>query len=238
MITRNAFLPMKPLFAAASLLLLAALTSRPASAAGRVLPPNPPENLITNAHSIDPAHLAPPWDKLIAGLQQKGNISARFTENRFLPFKKIPVVFTGEIRLSAGHGLSLHYVTPDDRLMIVDTKGVLMRDGAGRTRELPADPQAIAATTALLQVMRFDLSSLAQHFDLYAAGSEELWHFGFEPTDDAVAKNLSRLIVTGEKAEVRRILMRKSALQSIEIIIDEEHAQATFTPEELKRFFR
>ncbi|HEU5078272.1 MAG TPA: outer membrane lipoprotein carrier protein LolA [Opitutaceae bacterium] len=200
--------------------------------------PNPPENLLTSEHKIDPEHLGEPWSKLIGTLQEKGNISARFTENRYLPLKKIPIVFTGEIRLSADHGLSLHYLTPEDRLMVVDTKGVFMRNEAGRTREMPADPNALAATNALLQVMRFDLHSLAEHFSLYAAGDEHLWFFGFEPKDDSVSKTLSRLVVTGENEKVKRILMRKSALQSIEILIEEEHARVDFSPDELKRFFR
>jgi len=213
----------------------AALTAAPSS--GNALL-NPPENLLTSAHQIDPTHLNPPWDGLIAALQKKGNISAHFTENRYLPLKKVPVVFTGEIRLSAEHGLSLHYLTPENRLMVVDTRGVFMRNEAGRTRELPADPNALAATGALLDVMRFDLGALSQHFSLYAAGDADTWFFGFEPRDDSVSKTLSRLVVTGKKDHVQRILMRKSAMQSIEILVADERSQVEFTADELKRFFR
>ena len=198
----------------------------------------PPENLIAPAHAIDPVHVPAPWSDILAQLQKEGNIYSTFTENRFLPFKKAPVVFTGEIRLSAEHGLSLHYLTPEDRRMIVDSQGVLLRDAAGHTRQGSSDPHALAATTALLDVMRFDFKSLALHFNTYAAGDTKLWFFGFEPKDDDIGRALSQLTVTGENDQVRRIGIRKSARSSIEIVVGETKTGVTFTPDELHRYFR
>ncbi len=222
-------------FGGAFIFALLTFGSLPVSAA---TPPAPPEDLISPAHAIDPANVPAPWTEILAKLQKKGNIHSTFTENRYLPFKKIPVVFTGELRLSAEHGLSLHYSTPEDRRMTIDSHGVLLRDAAGHTREAPPDPRALAATTALLDVMRFDFSALAQHFRTYAAGDAQTWYFGFEPKDDDVGHALSRLIVSGQNDEVRRIVIRKSALASVEIVIGEVKAGVTFTPEELQRFFR
>ena len=134
--------------------------------------------LLLFLHSISPAHaadiaelIAPAnrivvgendahWKTLATALAANGNVAAPFTENRFLPFKKIPVVFTGDMRLSPERGLSLAYAKPENQLMIVDARGVLLRDGRGRSRELPSDARAQAATTALLHVMRFDLPEL------------------------------------------------------------------------------
>lgn len=198
----------------------------------------PPEDLVAPNHLLDPVHPAPPWNSLLQKLQSKGNISATFTENRYFPFKKIPVVFTGEIRLSREKGLSLHYLTPDDRLMIIDEHGVLMRNASGRSKEGPSDPRALAATGALVHVMRFDLDELSKQFSSYAAGDANQWYFAFDPKDEALAHTLTRLIVSGEDDKVRRIQMRKSAIQSVEILIGETRENVTFTPEELKRFFR
>lgn len=199
---------------------------------------NPPEDLVSPAHQLDPSHPAQPWESLLNQLRAKGNITATFTENRYFPFKKIPVVLTGEIRLSREHGLSLHYITPDDRLMIVDDRGVLMRLGSGRSKEGPSDPRALAATDALVQVMRFDLPALSKQFAMYAAGDSANWYFAFDPKDEALARTLSRLVVTGQGEQVRRIQMRKSAVQSVEILIGETRENVTFTPDEIKRFFR
>jgi len=200
--------------------------------------PQPPDNLIAPAHEIDPVRVPEPWSDILARLQKEGNIYSTFTENRSLPFKKAPVVFTGEIRLSAQHGLSLHYLTPEDRRMIVDNQGVLLRDAAGHTRQGSSDPHALAATTALLDVMRFDFKALALHFNTYAAGDAKIWFFGFEPKDDDISRTLSRLTVMGENDQVRRITIRKSARSSIEIIVGETKTNVTFTPDELHRYFR
>ncbi len=198
----------------------------------------PPENLISPAHAIDPEHVPAPWNDILARLQKKGNVEASFTENRYVPFKTVPNVFTGEIRLSTEHGLSLHYRAPEDRRMIMDSQGMLMRDGAGHSRQAPTDPHALAATTALLDVMRFNFTALAQHFQTYAAGDATTWFFGFEPKNDDIGHALSRLIVTGKNDEVRRIVIRKSAHARVEIIVGEVKSGVTFTPEELQRYFR
>lgn len=200
--------------------------------------PTAPEDLVSPAHQLDPVHPAAPWDGILKQLQSKGNIAATFTENRYFPFKKIPVVLTGEIRLSREKGLSLHYLTPEDRLMVVDDHGVLFRLPSGRSREGPSDPRALSATDALVHVMRFDLAELSKQFATYAAGDAAQWYIAFDPKDEALSHTLSRLIVTGQGDQVRRIQMRKSAVQSVEILIADVRENVTFTPEELKRFFR
>lgn len=209
-----------------------------ALASARAAVPYAPDDIVSPSRRIDPDHLTAPWTDLVAELQKKGAIFATFTENRYLPFKKIPVIFTGELRLSPDCGLSLHYLKPEDRTMIVDALGVILRDGSGRSRELPADPRALAATSALLHVMRFDFDELAKSFSTYAAGDRALWHLAFEPKDEALSRSLSRIVVTGEGDQVRRIQLRKSGLQSIEILIGEVREGAEFTAAETKRFFR
>jgi outer membrane lipoprotein-sorting protein len=209
-----------------------------AVASTRAATPYPPEDLVSPNHAVNVSKPAAPWQSLIAKLQQKGDIHAQFTENRYLPFKKIPVVLKGEIRLSRDRGMSLHYTSPEARTLVVDAKGVLMRDGSNRTREMPADANALAATTALLHVMRFDLAPLSEQFSLYAAGTTDTWHFAFDPRQEALSKTLSRILVTGEQEQVRRIVMRKSALQRVEIEIGETRENVTFPADELARYFR
>ncbi len=178
------------------------------------------------------------WRELSTQLRAHGNVTAPFTENRFLPFKKIPVVFTGQMRLSAEGGLSLQYLSPEKQLMLVDARGVLMRDSRGRTRELPNDPRAQAATTALLHVMRFDLDELARNFELYGRRDGDDWQLVFDPRPGELARVLNRLVVTGRAAEVKKLEMRKSALQGIEILIGDVRTGVEFTDEERREFFR
>ncbi len=196
------------------------------------------EDLVAPAHKIEPGRNDETWKPLFAQLAEKGTVFARFTEHRFLPFKKVPVVFTGEVRIAPDRGLSLHYITPEDRTMIVDAKGILLRDAQGRSREVPADPRAETATSALLHVMRFDLPELTKVFALYGHREGEAWMFAFEPLGTALARNLNRLVVHGDKAQLRKILIRRSAMQRVEITIDDVREKVAFDPAELKRFFR
>ena len=197
-----------------------------------------PADLITPANKITVGENDASWRELATALAANGNVAAPFTENRYLPFKKIPVVFTGDMRLSPDRGLSLAYTKPENQLMIVDSKGVLLRDGRGRQRELPNDPRAQAATTALLHVMRFDLPELAKNFDLYGQRTGDDWHLVFDPRPGELASVLSRLIVTGHRAQVKKLEMRKSALQGIEILIGDVRTHVDFTPEEIQKSFR
>jgi hypothetical protein len=203
-----------------------------------LLPATDVAELMTPAHRIAVGENDATWKDLAAALQANGNVAAPFTENRHLPFKKIPVVFTGDMRLSPERGLSLAYTKPENQLMIVDSKGVLLRDARGRQRELPNDPRAQAATTALLHVMRFDLLELSKNFELYGQRTGDDWQLVFDPRPGELANVLSRLIVTGHGSHVKKLEMRKSSLQGIEILIGDVRTHVDLTAEETQKFFR
>ncbi len=195
-------------------------------------------DLITPANKITVGENDASWRELATALAANGNVAAPFTENRYLPFKKIPVVFTGDMRLSSERGLSLAYTKPENQLMIVDSQGVVLRDARGRHRELPNDARAQAATTAMLHVMRFDLTELSKNFAIYGRREADTWQLVFDPLPGELASVLTRLVVTGQGAAVKKIEMRKSALQGIEILIGDVRTHVEFTPEELKKSFR
>ncbi len=203
-----------------------------------LLPAADVSELMAPANKITVGQNDAPWRELATALAANGNVTAPFTENRYLPFKKIPVVFTGDMRLSPERGLSLAYTKPENQLMIVDAQGVLLRDARGRQRELPKEPRAQAATTALLHVMRFDLTELSKNFELYGLRTGDDWQLVFDPRPGELANALSRLVITGQGAAVKKIEMKKSALQGIEILIGDVRTQVTFTPEETQKSFR
>ncbi len=178
------------------------------------------------------------WEPLFAALANKGAIFSRFTERRWFPFHKRPVVVPGEMRLAPGRGLSLHYAQPEDRTVIVDAQGLALRDAKGRTKAGPPDPRAGAAIAALLPVLRFDRAELAKTFALSAARDGADWRLDFEPRDPAVARLLGRIVVYGAGEVVQRIELQRSAQQRVEIEIGETATQVSFTEADLKRFFR
>ncbi len=114
----------------------------------------------------DPAH-DPAWTALFAKLSASKTRQSQFEERRYFPFRSTPVVLKGEIRIAPERGLSLRYLEPDRRILIVDDKGALMRDDEGRERAAPSDSRAQAVTAALVNVLRFDLPALQKSFVMY-----------------------------------------------------------------------
>jgi len=194
-----------------------------------------PDPLVNPAHRIAPA--APAWRGLADAFAHQPDVTADFTERRQFSFKKEPVQLTGEVRVSVEHGLSLHYVVPDERIVILDPRGVLIRAGAGQTAP-PDDPRAGSVNEALLHILRFDFAALEKDFELYGEGDTGQWTLVLVPKREAQRRAFARITVAGESTAVRHIELRHSERQLIDILIAPPRPAAAFTPAELKRFFR
>ncbi len=114
------------------------------------------------------------WQDLAAALAHRPDILTDFIERRRCSFKRQPVELTGEVRFSAAHGLSLHYLTPEERIVVLDGKGLRVQVAAGG-KTPPADPRAEAASSALLDALRLDLPALAGRFEIYGRRTSEAW---------------------------------------------------------------
>ncbi len=177
------------------------------------------------------------WDDLARMVAAQSEVTADFTEHRYFPFRKIPVVLTGVSRVSAARGLSLQYLTPTERLVILDSEGTLLRDATGDSTP-PADPRGDAANRALRHVLRLDFPALAQDFELLGRRAGDRWSLVLVPRADDLRRTLGRISVDGEAGLVRRIELRRSALQSVEILISPPRPPAPFAADDLKRYFR
>ncbi len=180
----------------------------------------------------------PAWRELIAQLALTKIRMSVFEERRYFSFRKEPVVLTGEIRIVPELGLSLRYLTPEQRVIIVDAKGVLLRDAQGRNRPMPDDHRAQAATATLVSVLRFNLPELQKTFEVRGQRDGDRWTLAFAPRDPAVAKTLGSLVVTGEKSLLKKIEMNQPANQRIEILIGKTEEDVIFTGDTFARFFR
>lgn len=203
------------------LLLCSALRAAPLPAAGPVMEGEP-----------DAA-----WAALFERLAAPRPIFSVFVEQRWFGFRKTPVVLEGEMRMDPGHGLSLHYMKPEERIVVMDVKGVLIREQRG-TRELPSDPRAGGLERALLPALRFDLKEIRAGFVVHAARDGGDWRIDLEPRDAAVRRTLGNLVIAGSGMEVTRLEFQRSASQRVVIGIVTTQDPASFTPDVLQRFFR
>jgi hypothetical protein len=178
------------------------------------------------------------WLPLFAELGSRRTVVSSFTEHRWFPFKKIPVVLKGVMRLSPDLGMSLGYIEPEKRTVVIDAKGLLLRDANGRQREIPVDPNTPAASTALLPILNFDWKKLDEAFVVSAVRDGEQWRLDFVPRDPQLADKLGRIIATGEGLMMRHLEFRRSAMQRVEIIIGETRQGGEFSAGDKKAYFR
>ena len=178
------------------------------------------------------------WLSLFGALGSRRVVVAEFSEQRWFPFKKIPVVLKGVMRLAPDLGMSLNYTEPEQRTIIIDARGLILREADGREREIPSDPAALAAASAMLPILNFDWQKLDRNFLVYAARDGEDWRLDFVPRDSQLASRLGRIVASGQGVLMRHLEFRRSALQRVEILIGETKQGGSFTPEEKKRYFR
>jgi hypothetical protein len=178
----------------------------------------------------------PAWKELAVGFSRRPDATAEFSEQRFFPFRRAPVELKGESRVSATRGLSLHYTAPEERIVILDTKGMLVRDKRGET-SAPDDPRAAAANAALVEVLRFDLTALDKAFELYGQREGAAWKLAFVPRAASLRRSVGVILVAGMADALNRIEIRRAANQHIDIKIGPPRA-TPFAEAELKRFFR
>jgi hypothetical protein len=218
---------MKPSF----LWILALLSAGPCWGQGADFPAGPGPVIADAAH--DPA-----WSALFAQLAPVRPRQSAFTEERFFPFRRRPVVLTGVVRIDPGRGLSLAYLTPEVRTLIIDRQGLLLRDSRGREEPAPADSRMQAATTALVSVLRFDLPELERDFILRGQRLGARWHLTLTPRQPELAAGLRTLIVRGEDGQLSQIELLRGRDQRILITLRGTADPARFTPAEIARYFR
>jgi hypothetical protein len=217
--------------AAAALLALLATTGLKAQ------PPPAPRNLATPALAIDPESLDPFWIGLGLTLAAQGGVWSDFTERRYFPFRTAPVELTGEVRVDPQRGLSLHYLHPNEVTVIVDADGVIMR-GNGKTSAPPADPRAAGANLAMLDILRLNFADLQKNYAIYGNHSSGAWELELVARAPASSWSIGTIFVQGSGPTVRRIDLRHSEKQRIEIIMDRTHPPAPFSADVLRRYFR
>lgn len=176
------------------------------------------------------------WRDLAEAFARQPDITTDFTERRFFPFRNEPVVLKGEVRVSRTLGLSLHYTAPEDRIVILDQAGVVIREASGQ--KSPPDPRAAMANAALLHILQFDFAALEKDFELYGRREGEAWSIALVPRAEQVKRAIGNIYVGGTGTAVRSIELRRSVKQHIDIEISAPRASGAFSAEDAKRYFR
>lgn len=192
-------------------------------------------SLVAPANKLDPAEAS--WRELAEKIARRPDTRANFEERRHFPFNRGATVLTGEVRVSRERGLSLHYQKPQERTIIFDAQGMLVRDPAGKAAP-PPDPRANTANAALRHILRFDFAALGAEFELYGRRLGEKWSLALVPRADEMRRAIGTIFVEGEADFVRMIELYRSARQHIDIAMTGVDSSQPFTADEVKRYFR
>ena len=175
---------------------------------------------------------------LFGALASRGPVLANFTEYRWFPFRTAPVVLGGEMRFSRELGLSLHYMRPEERIVIADAGGLVLRDASGRSRAIQPDDRTPDIGGTLLPILRFDEGELFRVFHVRGARSGGAWRLDFIPRSAEIARWVGTVTVEGTGNTVSRIEFHRSSAQRIEIRVGAPAAGAAFGAADRRRYFR
>lgn len=177
------------------------------------------------------------WLPLLSRLGAPRPLFSSFEEERWFSVRKAPVVLRGEMRLEPSRGLSLFYREPEEKLVVLDAKGALLRDRRG-TRTLPPDPRGEGLEQALLPALRFDLAEIRRRFVVHAARDGADWRLDLVPKAQPTRRSLGNLVIQGTGDVVTRLEFRRSPTQRVTIKILATQDPAAFSAGDLQRFFR
>ena len=83
------------------------------------------------------------------------------------------------------------------------------------------------------------MRNCASRSGAYGERTGSAWTLALVPRADALRRTLRQVTVAGESAAVRRIELRRSPTQRVEILIEPPRAQGVaFSADEVRRFFR
>jgi hypothetical protein len=188
--------------------------------------------------ALTPELVAGDWRPLLSALASKGGVQATFTERRYFPFRSRPTILRGTIRVSPDRGLSLAYAGDEPSILIADNDGLLERAADGRERTVAAGSHEGGAISSLLPIMRFDMPALLPKYTILASRGAADWRFEFTAKNVDADPGLGRITVVGSGTDVRHLQFWHAENQRVDIDVEDPRGGVTFTPAELKQYFR
>ncbi len=156
------------------------------------------------------ASAAPDSDILIEKLARPPPTSIAFSEIRFSSLLVEPLVVSGTLVYETRGVLQRRVETPyRERTTVHDESVLVERDGEpARTFALRRAPELRGLLTSMAGLLAGDSASIAEHFDVSAAGDDARWRLDLSPTNDRLRQHLRDIVVTGGGSEARCFVIR------------------------------
>jgi outer membrane lipoprotein-sorting protein len=156
---------------------------------------------------------APAWalelPELMGLLAQTKSGEARFVEKRQVQGLAKPLQSSGTLSFTAPGRFVRQTLEPKAEAMVVDGDQLsLTRNGRTRQMALDAVPELALTVKAIRGTLTGDGATLRQAFRLTLLGNTAQWTLQMEPQDARLAAQISYIVVSGRRGEVRGMEMQ------------------------------
>lgn len=189
---------------------------------------------ISSAHADNDAD----WKALFNSLPETQSVEASFEEWRYSLLRDRPSYLKGVLRFDQEIGVSLNYLEPSERTIIIDEKTVSMRNDSGETRTLPDDERYNWIPDLIGTIFSFDLDSWKGGFILkdYSVKGEN-WSAVIEPKQDTGRDRIREVTMKGDNVYVTAMEMRMKGGKRVKIEVASAEKNISFSEEAIKRYF-
>ncbi|MGB0372275.1 MAG: LolA family protein [Opitutales bacterium] len=178
------------------------------------------------------------WEALFKSLPETASVEARFEEWRHSLLRDRPSYLKGVLRFDSELGVSLNYVEPSDRTIIIYEDSVAMRNSDGETSSLPDSERYNWIPNLIGTIFSFDLESWKGGFLLkdYSL-EEEVWTAVIEPKEDTGRDQIREVKLIGDAVYVTEMEMRMKGGKRVNIKVASAEKNIAFSSEVKELYF-
>ena len=138
--------------------------------------------------------------------------STTFTEEKRMTVLRKPLTSSGQMLFIPTRGLYRNLQQPFVQEMLITPETIHQRQASHRTTTLALEtlPGAKAFVGAFLAVFSGSWDALLTHFEVYFAQDTTRWQLGLKPTNAAMAKMISCLVLEGTQTYLGALWMQES----------------------------
>lgn len=153
-----------------------------------------------------PAQAAFDVSQLMRDLAGHKGGKARFTEKKFLAVLDKPLISTGEMTYTAPDRLEKRTQTPKPEFLLLDKDTLSIERGKQKfSINLAQQPEALVFVDSIRGTLSGNQSALEKNYLLHLSGSSEKWVLTLLPSDARIATIIQRIVVTGNRQQIRSI---------------------------------
>lgn len=163
---------------------------------------------VFNAPVSESADRRAALEQLADRLRGQLPISARISQRKHLAALEKPLVSEGHFQLAADGELRWHIETPFAMTYHYRDGTLTRRMDGQRESVAPADEPALYGFFQVFgRLLQMDLAQLGDYFTPHFVSEPDGWTLGLTPVDGRLKKALAQIVVRGEGAQVRSVVL-------------------------------